>query len=152
MDKRSGLTKSWNSTCGALLSTNKTTELAFSHLSSSSTTALCMHLWELLLFSQTIVSTPASTFLFPLTLSIVLQRTGHVSWRMYIATLPWSSTSLENATRSKLTVFAPLSLQVGDFVWLLRHNIATTRPCPELDYKKLGLSESSRKLVPWLSA
>ena len=78
MDKRSGLTKSWNNTCGALLVTNKTTGLTFSHLPSSPTTTLCMHLRELLHFSQTTVSTPASTFLFPLTLSILLRRTGVV--------------------------------------------------------------------------
>ena len=40
---------------------------------------------------------------------------------------------------------------VGDFVWLLCRNIATARPCPKIDYKKLGPYESSRKLVPWLS-
>ena len=55
----------------------------------------------------------------------------------------------EQADRLRLD--AP-RFMVGDLVWLLRHNIATTRPCPKLDYKKLGLSESSRKLVPWLSA
>ena len=65
MDKQSGLTKSWNSTCGPLLAPNKTTGLTFSHLPSSPTTTLCIHLWELLLFSQTTVFTP-STFLFPL--------------------------------------------------------------------------------------
>ena len=27
---------------------------------------------------------------------------------------------------------------VGDMVWLLRHNIATTLPSAKLDYKKLG--------------
>ena len=106
MDKQSGLTKSWNSTCGALLVTNKTTKLTFSHLPSSPTTSLYMHLRELLHFLLTTVSTPTSTFRFPLTLSILLQRIGHVSWRMYIATFPWSSPSLENNTRSKLTGIA----------------------------------------------
>ena len=37
----------------------------------------------------------------------------------------------------ELTLAAP-RFAVGDFVWLLRRNIATTRPCPKLNYKKLG--------------
>ena len=41
----------------------------------------------------------------------------------------------EQANRHRLD--AP-QFEVGDFVWLLRRNIATTRPCPKLDYKKLG--------------
>ena len=41
----------------------------------------------------------------------------------------------EQADRHRLD--AP-QFEVGDFVWLLRRNIATTRPCPKLDYKKLG--------------
>ena len=28
--------------------------------------------------------------------------------------------------------------QVGDRVWLLRHNVKTTRPCNKLDYQRLG--------------
>jgi hypothetical protein len=30
------------------------------------------------------------------------------------------------------------NFKVGDKVWLLRKNIATTRPCAKLDYKRLG--------------
>ena len=30
------------------------------------------------------------------------------------------------------------NFQVGDMVWLLRHNVTTTRPCGKLDYTKLG--------------
>jgi hypothetical protein len=30
------------------------------------------------------------------------------------------------------------NFKVGDKVWLLKKNIATTRPCAKLDYKRLG--------------
>jgi hypothetical protein len=30
------------------------------------------------------------------------------------------------------------NFKVGDKVWLLRKNIATTRPCAKLDYKRFG--------------
>jgi hypothetical protein len=32
----------------------------------------------------------------------------------------------------------PSNFKVGDKVWLLIKNIATTRPCAKLDYKRLG--------------
>jgi hypothetical protein len=31
-----------------------------------------------------------------------------------------------------------LKFQIGDRVWLLRHNVKTTRPCDKLDYQCLG--------------
>lgn len=44
---------------------------------------------------------------------------------------------LENATRCKqanhLRLYTP-QFEVDDFVWRLRHNIVTTRPCTKLDY------------------
>jgi hypothetical protein len=38
--------------------------------------------------------------------------------------------------------------EVGDFVWLLLHNISTTCPCMKLDYKKLDPFKIFVKIGP----
>ena len=40
------------------------------------------------------------------------------------------------------------TFEVGDFVWLLRRHIPTTRPCAKLDYKKLGPFRIIAKINP----
>ena len=37
---------------------------------------------------------------------------------------------------------------VGDFVWLLRRNIATTRPCLKLDYKTVHINQPHGSVMP----
>jgi len=41
---------------------------------------------------------------------------------------------------------APPNLQVGDYVWLLRRHIQTTRPSSKLDFKRLGKFRISEKI------
>jgi hypothetical protein len=67
---------------------------------------------------------------------------------MYIVTFPWSLPSLANATRCKHIVFTqmPQRFVVGNFVWLLCHNIVTTHPCSKLNYKKLGPFQVIKKI------
>jgi hypothetical protein len=38
------------------------------------------------------------------------------------------------------------SLQVGDKVWLVRHNIKTTRPCNKLDYHRVRSFPIQKKI------